>query len=79
MRKLICTFDAALSVGEASELLLERRLRGLTGAGSSKWTNLPGDPIKKAQRVHRMLAASRIPEPNSLANVMTWMQAKAII
>jgi len=79
MRKLICTFDAALSVAEASELLLERRLRGLTGVGSSKRTNLPGDPIKKAQRVHRMLAASRIPEPNSLANVMTWMQAKAII
>lgn len=80
MRKLICTFDAALSVAAASELLLEQRLRRLIGTGgSSKWTNLPGDPVKKAQRVNRMLAASRIPEPNNLANVMTWMQAKALI
>lgn len=80
VRKLICTFDAALSVAAASELLLEKRLRSLaTGPASAKWISLPSDPVKRAQRVHRMLAASRIPEPSNLANVMVWMQSKSII
>lgn len=80
VRKLICTFDAALSVAAASEVLLERRLLSLFGAGTSaKWISLPSDPAKKEQRVHRMLAASRIPEPTNFTNVMAWMQAKAII
>lgn len=80
VRKLICTFDAALSVAAASEALLERRLRSLTGgAASAKWISLPSDPAKREQRVHRMLAASRIPEPTNLANVMVWMQSKSII
>jgi hypothetical protein len=30
-----------------------------------QWTNLLGDPVKTAQPVHRMLAASRIPEPKT--------------
>jgi hypothetical protein len=80
VRKLICTFDASLSVAAASEVLLERRLRSLTGSGTSaKWISLPNDPAKKEQRVHRMLAASRIPEPTNFSNVMTWMQSKSII
>lgn len=80
MRKLICTFDAALSVAATSEHLLELRLRSLIASGArGKWTNLPGNPDKKAQRVHRMLAASRIPEPVDITKVMTWMQAKALI
>jgi len=80
VRKLICTFDAALSVAAASEVLLERRLRSLTGGpASAKWISLPSDPAKREQRVHRMLAASRIPEPMNFANVMAWMQAKSII
>lgn len=80
IRKLICTFDAALSVAAASEVLLENRLRNLLGTGTSaKWVSLPHDPAKKEQRVHRMLAASRIPEPANFSNVMAWMQTKAII
>jgi hypothetical protein len=80
VRKLICTFDASLSVAAPSELLLEKRLRLLIGAkAGGKWTNLPADPVKKQQRVNRMLKASRIPAPVNLLNVMAWMQAKTII
>lgn len=80
VRRLICTFDAALSVAAACEGLLEGRLRSLTGGpASAKWISLPSDPAKKEQRVHRMLVASRIPEPVNFPNVMAWMQAKAII
>lgn len=78
VRKLICTFDAALSVAKASETLLQQRLESIK-AGNVAWINLPGDPARRAQRVHRMLAAARIPEPVSLPNVMAWMQAKKII
>lgn len=78
VRSLICTFDAALSVSATSEQLLEQRLRSLV-ATSSKWSSLPNDQAKRQQRVHRMLAASRIPEPVTFSNVMNWMQAKGII
>lgn len=78
VRKLICTFDAALCVAIASEQLLEQRLRRLTKT-SPKWRSLPSDSAKLEQRVHRMLAASRIPEPVSLPNVLVWMQSKSII
>jgi len=78
VRKLICTFDAALCVTVTSEKLLEQRLRTLVST-NPKWTNLPGDPTKRAQRVHRILSASRIPEPSNLSNVMTWMHSKHII
>lgn len=78
VRKLICTFDAALCVTATSERLLEQRLRSLVGA-NPKWTNLPGDPAKREQRIHRILSASRIPEPSSLTNVIAWMHTKKII
>lgn len=78
VRKLICTFDAALCVTAASENLLEQRLRKLVSS-SPKWISLPHDPVKRAQRVHRMLSASRIPEPTNIANVMSWMESKRII
>lgn len=78
VRRLICTFDAALCVTAKSEHLLEQRLQRLVST-SPKWNSLPNDPAKRAQRVHRMLAASRIPEPINLSNVMHWMQSKAII
>jgi len=78
MRKLICTFDAALCVSSSSELLLERRLRSLV-ATSTKWTSLPKDQARREQRVHRILAASRIPEPANFTNMMIWMQEKGII
>jgi hypothetical protein len=78
VRKLICTFDAALSVSTASEGLLEMRLLRLTKT-SPKWKNLPTDPARREQRVHRMLAASRIPEPAHFPAVMAWMQSKGII
>lgn len=78
VRKLICTFDAALCISTQSEQQLEQRLRSLVST-SPKWTSLPKDQAKREQRVHRMLAASRIPEPANFANMMTWMQAKGII
>lgn len=78
IRRLICTFDAALCVSLTSEELLEKRLKRLV-ATHPKWKSLPSDKAKREQRVHRMLAASRIPEPVNFANVMTWMQAKGII
>lgn len=78
VRKMMCTFDAALSVAEKSEEIMERRLTALI-AKSPKWQHLPGDPVKKAQRVQRMLSASRIPAPTNLSNVMLWMQSKGML
>lgn len=78
VRKLICTFDAALSVAATSENILEQRLRALVRQ-NTKWQNLPVDPVKKMQRIHRILAASRVPEPVNFNNVMAWMAAKKII
>lgn len=77
-RKIICTFDAALCVAGNSELILEQRLRRLIKT-TPKWVNLPVDPTRRQRRIHRMLAASRIPEPVNFSNVMAWMQAKRII
>lgn len=78
VRKLLCTFDAAFSVSIASESILEQRIRSLI-SNNPKWKNLPVDPAKREQRVHRMLAASKIPEPQNFANIMTWMQSKGLI
>jgi hypothetical protein len=78
VRKLICTFDAALSVSIASEAILEQRIRNLV-SNNPKWNNLPSDPVKREQRVHRILSASKIPEPQCFANMMTWMQSKGVI
>lgn len=77
-RKIICTFDAALCVAGNSESILETRLRRLIKT-TPKWLNLPTDPKRRQQRVHRMLAASKIPEPVDFSNVMAWMHAKRII
>lgn len=81
VRKLICTFDAALCVSRASEDLLEKRLRNLvaTTANNAKWISLPKDQVKRQRRIHRMLAASRIPDPVNVANVIAWMESRAII
>ncbi|MFK4050622.1 hypothetical protein [Acinetobacter venetianus] len=78
VRKLICTLDAALSVSITSEAILEQRIRNLI-SNNSKWNNLPSDPVKREQRIHRILAASKIPEPQCFANMMNWMQLKGII
>jgi len=78
VRKLICTFDAALSVSIASEAILEQRIRKLI-SNNPKWNNLPSDPTKREQRVHRILAASKIPEPQCFTNMMTWMKSKNVI
>lgn len=77
-RKLICTFDAALSVAAQSEDLLEHRLRNLTSR-NDKWRNLPSDQQKYEQRIHRMLTAAKIPEPQNFGNFILWMKAKKII
>lgn len=79
VRRLICTFDATLCVHVNSEQVLEKRLRNLIGTKASKWRSLPKDQEKREQRVHRMLAASRIPEPANFTNMMHWMQSKNII
>lgn len=78
VRRLICTLDASLSVASTSEKLLENRLKNLIGV-HPKWNNLPTDLEKKKERVHRILAASRIPEPVNFSNVMSWMTAKGLI
>lgn len=78
VRRLICTFDAALSVSSASEVILEQRLKTLISR-TPKWNSLPSDPAKRTQRIHRMLSASRIPEPVNFSNVMAWMQIKGLI
>lgn len=78
VRKLMCTFDASLSVAEKSEEIMERRLKALI-AQNTKWQHLPGDPVKKAQRVQRMLSASRIPLPVNVSEVMRWMQSKGML
>lgn len=70
VRKIICTLDAALCVSDTSEQILEQRLRLLVSK-NPKWINLPADPTRREQRVHRMLAASRIPEPMNFGNVMS--------
>lgn len=78
VRKLICTLDAELCVAAQCEIILENRLKKII-AQSSKWQSLPADPKKKEQRVHRLLSASRIPEPVNFNNIMLWMQAKNLI
>lgn len=78
VRKLICTFDAALSVSIASETILEQRIRKLI-SNNPKWNSLPSDSVKREKRVHRILAASKIPEPQCFANMMAWMRLKNII
>lgn len=77
-RKLICTLDAALSVASKSEELMENRLRNLSSR-NDKWKNLPSDPLKYEQRIHRMLSAAKIPEPQSFSNFIAWMKGKKII
>lgn len=78
VRKLICTFDAALSVSAQSERLLEQRLRNLTSK-NDKWRNLPADPRRYEQRIHRMLTAAKIPEPQNLSNIINWMKVEKLI
>ncbi|WP_281990751.1 hypothetical protein [Sulfitobacter geojensis] len=78
VRRTIFTLDAALSVSNACELLLEEKLRDLI-ATASKWQQLPTEPSKLEQRCHRMLSACNVPEPVDIKNVMSWMRSKALI
>lgn len=78
VRLLICTFDAALCVSSSNELALKNRLR-VARARSPALLNLPADPAKRTQRVKRILAAARVPEPVSIAAVETWMVNNQII
>ena len=78
VRLLICTFDAALCVSQASEAILEKRVRYLkTKKGA--FLNLPSAPTKREQRIKRLLTAARIPAPVNLANVIAWMASNKII
>lgn len=78
VRLLICTFDAAFSVSDASEAILEVRLRSIRTKNDA-FTNLPGDPVKREQRIRRLIAAARIPVPLNVANVTQWMTQKGIV
>lgn len=78
VRLLICTFDAALSVSHASEAILEKRLRSI-GTKNGAFANLPGDPLKREQRIRRLISAARIPVPVNLANVIRWMTQQGIV
>lgn len=78
VRLLISTLDAALCVASANERALELRLKAAR-ARSSALINLPADPVKRTQRVKRMLAAARVPEPVSLPNLEAWMVTQGII
>ncbi|XZG69962.1 hypothetical protein ACTSKR_15155 [Chitinibacteraceae bacterium HSL-7] len=78
VRLLICTFDAAFSVSDASEAILEVRLRSIRTKNGA-FANLPGDPIKREQRIRRLIAAARIPVPLNVANVTQWMTQKGIV
>lgn len=75
---LISTFDAALCVSINCESTLETRLRSLLSI-NNKWKSVPIDVVKRQQRIHRMLTASRIPEPADIRQVDTWMVTKGII
>jgi hypothetical protein len=78
IKYLIATFDSALCVADQCENILEDRLRRLTSV-NNKWQSLPHDQTKREQRIHRMLSASKIPEPVSITNVDSWMVTKGII
>lgn len=79
IKSLIATFDAALCVSENCEDILEDRLKGLISTNHSKWQSLPMDQTKREQRIHRMLSASKIPEPADIGNVDRWMVSKSLI
>jgi hypothetical protein len=78
VHRLICTFDAALSVCVQSEKLVESRLRAVISK-DSKWKHLPSDPVKRTQRLHGLLAKARIPEPQDFNNVASWMKNEGLI
>lgn len=78
IKYLIATFDSALCISHQCENILEDRLRVLTSI-NNKWHSLPHDQTKREQRIHRMLTASKIPEPASITNVDLWMVTKGII
>jgi len=79
VHRLIVTFDAALSVSSRCESILANRLRAVVAADKSKWRLLPIDPIRHAQRLHRLLAAAKIPEPRNIVNVEVWMKATGVL
>jgi hypothetical protein len=75
---LIATFDAALCVASSCEVILQDRLRTIA-TGKDKWRNLPSNQQRREQRIHRLLSASRIPEPVSIHAVDSWMVSRGII
>jgi hypothetical protein len=78
VHRMIVTFDAALSVSVKSEEILEDRLLKVI-SNNPKWKSLPNDADKKAKRIHRLLAAARIPEPRNIGALMNWMKGKGLI
>lgn len=78
VRLLICTFDAALSVSQASETILEKRLRAMR-AKKGVFSSLPSDPAKREQRIKRLVTAARIPVPKNFAAVVLWMEQRGIV
>jgi hypothetical protein len=77
VRLLVCTFDAAFSVSQSCEVLLEARIRSVKIAGSA-FATFPADPTRYQRRVRRLLVAAKVPEPVNLSNVTSWLQSKRL-
>lgn len=77
VRNLIATFDAALCVHINAELDLKQRIKSILNS-SGKW-NLPKDQQKCLKKVHRILVASRLPEPKNITVVYSWLMNESVI
>jgi len=78
IRNIIATFDAELSKHIKSEDILKNRIRDLIST-SHKWKSISSDPDKKLKKIHRILVASRVPEPINITNIKVWMEGKSLI
>ncbi|WP_340481446.1 hypothetical protein [Vibrio anguillarum] len=77
VRHLIATFDAALSVSLQAEDEVIKKIRNELKR-SPKW-NLPKDPAKRLNKVHRLLVAARVPEPMNINDVANWLKNKGVL
>lgn len=78
IRNIVATFDAELSIHIKSEEILENRIKNLIST-SNKWKSISPDPDKKLKIVHRILVASKVPEPSNILNIKVWMEGKSLI
>jgi len=77
VRNLIATFDAALCVSKKAEDEIFNKVRRVLEQ-SGKW-NLPIDPIKRANKVNRILVAARIPDPIDIDVIDNWLKNECVL